>query len=161
MSLLCKKKAAKLERLLQTIANSNIQKLREMWEAVKKEPAPKPLSARVLRYVLAWQHQAKAHGGETAEAKTAWLAIEKLRACGTGGDDLLSAEPHTPRTLPKGARLVRSWRGATHEVECVQDGYRWQGQTYRSLSAIAKAITGSNRNGPAFFGLRSKEGIPQ
>lgn len=81
-----------------------------------------------------------------------------MRGQGAEGAALLSSEPHIPRSLPDGARLVRTWRGETHEVLCVEGCYQWRGETYRSLSGIAKAITGVNRNGPAFFGLRRKQG---
>ncbi|HSF95488.1 MAG TPA: DUF2924 domain-containing protein [Thermohalobaculum sp.] len=58
-----------------------------------------------------------------------------------------------PRLMP-GTRLVRVWRGAQHEVHATEGGYIWRGESHASLSAIARAITGSRRNGPAFFGLR-------
>ncbi len=158
MNLLSKKKAAKLEHHLQQIAASDIQELREMWEAVKKEPAPRALSARVLRHALAWQVQSDAFGGEAAELGRSWRHIEKMRGQGADGSALLSSEPYTPQSLSNGARLVRTWRGESYEVVCVEGGYQWRGETYRSLSGIAKAITGANRNGPAFFGLREKQG---
>jgi hypothetical protein len=52
-----------------------------------------------------------------------------------------------------GTRLVRMWRDSRHEVTVIQGGYEYQGRRYRSLSAIAKAITGTHWNGRAFFGL--------
>ena len=54
-----------------------------------------------------------------------------------------------------GARLLRDWRGTRHEVHVTHTGYLWQGKSFGSLSSVAKAITGVNRNGPAFFGLRA------
>ena len=59
-----------------------------------------------------------------------------------------------------GTRLVREWDGERYEVTVVQGGFEFAGRRYRSLTAIAKAITGTHWNGPAFFGLRSmrKEG---
>jgi hypothetical protein len=55
--------------------------------------------------------------------------------------------------LHPGARLLREWNGATHEVTVLEEGYRYRDRTYRSLSAIARAITGTRWSGPAFFGL--------
>ena len=57
-------------------------------------------------------------------------------------------------TLKEGGRLLREWNGVTHTVEVLEDGYRWNGDTYRSLSAVARAITGARWSGPRFFGLR-------
>ena len=59
------------------------------------------------------------------------------------------------RPLPRtGTILVREWRGTTHHVTVVDDGFLWNGKTHRSLSSIARAITGTNWNGPRFFGMR-------
>ena len=55
-----------------------------------------------------------------------------------------------------GARLTRQWQGRTHEVIVEADGFRWEGQSYKSLSAAATAIAGSRWNGPRFFGLRER-----
>jgi len=158
MTVLSKKKQAVLEHRLQEIDAGDIHGLRKMWLAVSREEVPRALSARVLRHALAWQVQANAIAGEYAEQRRAWRHIETMRGQGARGAALLSSEPHTPRSLPDGARLVRAWRGESHEVLCVNGRYQWRGETYRSLSGIAKAITGANRNGPAFFGLRAKQG---
>ena len=57
-----------------------------------------------------------------------------------------------------GARLVREWQGGTHEVAVLSVGYEYRGRMYKSLSAIARTITGTRWNGPLFFGLRSGTG---
>ena len=56
-----------------------------------------------------------------------------------------------------GTRLVREWEGAEHTVTVLKDGYEWDGRKFHSLSAIAKAITGTNWNGFRFFGMREKK----
>ena len=56
----------------------------------------------------------------------------------------------------RGTRLVREWNGALHEVEVLEDGYLWRGARHRSLSAIARAITGTKWSGPRFFGLMAR-----
>jgi Protein of unknown function (DUF2924) len=56
--------------------------------------------------------------------------------------------------LLEGTRLLRQWRGTTHEVVVIERGYEYQGKRYRSLSAVARAITGTQWSGPLFFGLR-------
>ena len=57
------------------------------------------------------------------------------------------------RKLKPGARLIREWNGSIHSVDVIEDGYLWNGARYRSLSAIARAITGTRWSGPRFFGL--------
>jgi len=56
--------------------------------------------------------------------------------------------------LKSGTRLVREWRGRTYEVLVLDDGFSWQGTSYRSLSALARKITGTAWSGPLFFGLK-------
>ena len=60
-----------------------------------------------------------------------------------------------PATVGNGTRILKAWGGDTHEVVITADGGAiWNGQGYSSLSAVARAMTGTNRNGPKFFGLR-------
>lgn len=59
----------------------------------------------------------------------------------------------SPRRLAPGTRLVRDWHGVGHTVIVLDEGFEYDGRTWRSLTAIAKAITGAHRNGPRFFGL--------
>jgi hypothetical protein len=61
------------------------------------------------------------------------------------------------RNPSPGTKLLREWNGAEHTVTVLGDGYAWEGRKYRSLSAVAKAITGTNWNGFRFFGLRDKQ----
>jgi hypothetical protein len=63
--------------------------------------------------------------------------------------------------LKSGTRLVREWRGRTHEVLVLDDGFSWQGTRYRSLSAIAREITGTRWSGPLFFGLKQSRPATQ
>ena len=63
------------------------------------------------------------------------------------------AKPKTPALRP-GGRLIREWNGVSHVVDVTEDGFDWRGKRYRSLSAIALAITGTKWSGPRFFGIR-------
>src|SRR6516162_5770582 len=63
--------------------------------------------------------------------------------------------------LKPGTRLIREWRGRSHEVLVLDDNFSWQGTHYRSLSAIARKITGTAWSGPLFFGLRSNRSAPR
>jgi hypothetical protein len=66
--------------------------------------------------------------------------------------------PAKGERLLLGTRLVREWKGVAHEVTVIEGGFEYQGRRYRSLSAVARAITGTRWNGPLFFGLRSHRG---
>ena len=59
-----------------------------------------------------------------------------------------------PRRIKPGAILVREWKGKSHRVTVLPDGFAYEGETFRSLSEIARRITGGRWNGPRFFGLR-------
>lgn len=79
-----------------------------------------------------------------------------LRALASAGADETSRPP--PRLRP-GGRFIREWGGVSHVVDVTADGYLWQGRSYRSLSAIARAITGAHWSGPRFFGLKAAAAV--
>ena len=145
---------------LARIEGMSAPELKELWQRTKGCPAPKTMSSRLLRLALAWDVQAQDRGGEGKASTTAWDRIASLRAKGADADEALAGGPRQHKgALPEGTRLVRQWKGKTHEVVILGDGagverIAWNGRHYRSLSAVAKEITGTSRNGPAFFGLR-------
>ena len=99
-------------------------------------------------HVLAFEYQVESHGGLDTKSKRA-LRLKRHNG----------SNPATRRLKTKlqvGARLIRVWNGVTHNVNVTPTGFEWRGQTYRSLSAIAKAITGAHWSGPRFFGLDAK-----
>ena len=104
-------------------------------EAFKCEP-PSRLYVGLLRGVLAWYAQCEACDIHSSAART------------------LNTSHDVVSTLRPGTRLLREWRGATHEVLVVTHGFEHAGKTYKSLSAIARAITGTPWSGPAFFGTK-------
>lgn len=113
--------------------------LREVWRDRFGSP-PAFRSVELLRLMLAWRLQAAVHGGLDAETKKA------LRSAGP-----VVAEG---QELGLGAVIRRQWQGREVSVEVVEDGFSYEGRTYRSLSAVASAIAGTKWNGPKFFGLR-------
>lgn len=141
---------AALARLLDTLSDAE---LAGEWEAARGAPPPSATPARLLRLGLAYDVQAAAFGG----LKSAMVRrLDRL-----AGGDVRSEPP--PRPSPKrvvikpGATLVRDWRGRAYRVEVGADGcFSWDGRRWGSLSAIARTITGTSRNGPAFFGLREE-----
>lgn len=120
--------------------------LSALWAQQQGSPPPKGLSQPLMRRILAFDLQAKAHGG--LDRKT-MRALKAMRPdAGAKPKPRRSSSP----ALKPGARLLREWNGATHCVDVTDAGFLWQGQTYRSLSAIARAITGAHWSGPRFFG---------
>jgi hypothetical protein len=126
--------------------------LRQIWLETKGSAPPKTFTARLMRLALAWEMQAALEGGESAIARRAWKRVIRVRS------DARSAQARIgslPATVGNGTRILKAWGGTTHEVLITADcGARWNGNSYSSLSAVARAMTGTNRNGPKFFGLR-------
>jgi hypothetical protein len=137
------------ERLsLEGVEDLSSTELREEWARCHGAPAPN-LSAELLRSGIAYRLQEKRHGGISRETKRILLHTSRTAACAPG------VNPAKPpqRKLTPGTRLVRDWHGAGHTVTVLDEGFEYEGQTWRSLTAIAKVITGTHRNGPRFFGL--------
>ncbi|HEY4135534.1 MAG TPA: DUF2924 domain-containing protein [Alphaproteobacteria bacterium] len=114
------------------------------WQTLYGAPPPKGMSQRLMIGALAYAQQAKQQGGASA---TLSRRLAKLIA----GTPI--SEAPAPRVLKSGARLVREWNGKTHTVEAVENGFIWKGTHFRSLSAVARAITGARWSGPRFFGI--------
>ncbi|SLN54780.1 hypothetical protein PEL8287_02942 [Roseovarius litorisediminis] len=126
--------------------------LRQIWRETRGTAPPKTLTARLMRLSLAWEVQAVSEGVESARDRKSWQRIMRARSVPVrqaGG-------PGVPRTaVSEGTRILKAWGATTHEVLITGDGgATWNGQSYSSLSAVARAMTGTNRNGPKFFGLR-------
>lgn len=111
------------------------------WGQLIETPVPKGLSQAFLRRFLAFDVQARRQGG-LPKNFLKQLERHKQAAASAAG-----AGP------APGGRLLREWNGVTHVVDVKMNGYRWNGATYRSLSAVARAITGARWSGPRFFGL--------
>lgn len=130
-----------LEALVPAIGTMGLDDLRNLWEERYGAP-PSLRSVAIMRLMLAWRIQAEALGG--LDEKTRNL----LGRRGT-------PEPEG-RHLGLGARLSRRWKGRAIEVIVEENGFRWEGRLFPSLSAAATAIAGSKWNGPRFFGLRDE-----
>jgi hypothetical protein len=124
-------------------------KLRELWEREFAEKPPRCLGRDILALGIAYVRQERRYGGlrKPVARELNWLLSRVLGESSGSGDHSMP--------LPRaGTVLMREWRGVTHHVTIVEDGFRWNGKTYPSLSTIARAITGTNWNGPRFFGMR-------
>ena len=122
--------------------------LRQRWRALyKAEPSPH-LSRELLVRAVAYQVQELALGGLRPAPQRQLLRIAQ-QAKETGAATI-RARPE----LKPGTRLMREWQGRSYEVLVLDDGFSWQGTHHRSLSAIARKITGTAWSGPLFFGLK-------
>ena len=129
--------------------------LRALWTQELGEQPPTTLGRDVLALGIAYARQERRQGGLTKPVakELARLFDQVLRGDRTEMPTALTA------ALPRsGTILVREWQGTTHHVTVVDEGFLWNGRTYRSLSGIARAITGTNWNGPRFFGMREMNG---
>src|SRR5712675_2392096 len=112
---------------------------------------PPPYNRRFLESRLAYRIQELAFGGLKPET------VERLAALaeGLGGKGAKQARSAQDRPIA-GTRLIRDWQGVEHSVTVRDDGYEYQGRPYKSLSAIARLITGTRWNGWVFFGLKNQ-----
>ena len=137
---------------IEGLAKTPAAALRAIWRERRGAPPPSTIAARLMRLALAWDMQAEAQGGETRAIRRQWQAIIGRRAEGASAEAAVSGL--APVAVPEGTRLLKTWAGETHEVIVTDEGAAWNGTTYSSLSAVARAMTGTPRNGPKFFGLR-------
>ena len=125
--------------------------LRVLWEREFAGKAPRALGRDILALGIAYARQERRYGGL---ARPVAKELDRLLAR-VLRDEAADAPSVRTSPLPRtGTMLVREWRGTTHHVTVVDDGFRWNGKTHLSLSSIARAITGTNWNGPRFFGMR-------
>ncbi len=113
---------------------------------------PPPFNRRYLESRLAYRIQELAYGGLKPET------IRRLERLGEelDGGDRKKSRIRADLTLVTGTRLIREWHGVEYVVTVTTDGFEWQGRPYKSLSAIARANTGTRWNGWVFFGLKSR-----
>lgn len=134
---------------LSALADLSRAQLVEIWSSAHGRPPVKGISRRLLAYAAAYSMQVRAFGGLKPQTQRALRRIiDDVRSRAEG-------EPQIARSpvLNPGARLLREWHGQTHQVEVLSDGFVYEGERYRSLSAVARTITGARWSGPRFFGL--------
>jgi hypothetical protein len=131
-----------VEARVAALESMDLGGLREVWTRVLGPP-PKVRSPELLRLNLAWRIQADAWGGLDGETR------QRLRRGAVGAGAVADR-------LEPGACLTKEWRGVRHEVTVTGRAYGYAGKTWKSLSLIARTITGVRCNGPKFFGLRAE-----
>src|SRR5207244_7229546 len=133
---------------LSRLPTLDIHALREEWRFLYKTDASPHLSRELLIRAVAYRMQEIALRGLRPEPQRQLRQIaQELKQTGA------AAKRFRPQLKP-GTRLIREWQGRTYEVVVRDDGLSWQGMQYRSLSAIARKITGTAWSGPLFFGLK-------
>ena len=135
--------AAAIEAEVGRVRSLGIEALRKRWRLMFGATPPKGLTKDVIARMIAYRIQSQAFGG--LDRETVKLLDRLARGGKPGGLN---------RRLKAGTVLVREYQGERHTVTVVPAGFLWQDSTYLSLSAIARAITGTAWNGPRFFGLR-------
>lgn len=125
------------------------EELKAEWARRYDAPAPN-LSSELLRLGIGYKLQEHRLGG--ISRSTRLLLLQAKARAGESGDK----KPMT-RKLTPGTRLVRDWHGVGHTVIVLDDGFEFDGKRWRSLTAVAKAITGTHWNGNRFFGLTEQK----
>ena len=129
--------------------------LRARWRSVLQRPAPGHLPRHLLFAIIAYRVQVDRFGDLDHETRQLLDRTGAKESGAAMSARLVSFDQK--RKLTPGTVLVRQWDRRSQRVMVMSDGFAWNGQTYDSLSKVAFAITGTNWNGPRFFGLRGKE----
>jgi hypothetical protein len=137
----CREALARLPEL-------NLGELRREWRTLYKTEASPHLSRELLVRAVAYRMQEVTLGGlRPGRQRQLRQIAQQFKQTGAAN---ISARPE----LKPGTRLVREWQGRTYEVLVLDDGFSWQDTHHRSLSALARKITGTPWSGPLFFGLK-------
>lgn len=118
----------------------------DLWLRINASPPPRKLSRQLMARMIAYDIQVARDRALTRKAR---LTLEAV----SNGKRTSSRKPFEP-----GTRFIREWNGVTYVVEATDKGYHYAGKSWRSLSAVARAITGAHWSGPRFFGLSDGEG---
>ncbi len=137
-------------RELASLTTHSVSELKERWRSYYRSEPPHRVSRELLTRAVAYKIQEQAFGGLKPATRKLLLRL---------GNDAREGRPlrlaPTP-SLSAGTVLMRDWKGTTHEVKVINGGVLYKGKRYRSLSEVARLITGARWNGPLFFGLRGK-----
>jgi len=125
------------------------ERLKERWRTLYGTEPPRRISEDLLRRAVAYRLQERALGGLKPSTR------RLLQRVAEDGRAHQSSSATPTRKLSPGAILIREWRGTSHQVTVLEDGVLFRGKHHRSLSEVARRITGSRWSGPLFFGLKA------
>jgi hypothetical protein len=135
-----------LSRMLEALPALSPAELRSEWRRLYRSQPPR-LSRDLLIRAIAYRMQELRYGGLSKTIKRKLVTL----ATAPQSEGEMVSEP--VQKISRGARLVREWNGRTHSVTVQEEGFTYAGRSYRSLTAIAREITGAHWSGPRFFGL--------
>ncbi len=138
--------------MLARLSASTIFELRGEWRRLLRASPPMRLSRDLLMRGIVYKLQERPLGGLSQSI------LSKLERLNLDSEASAAQKSASPIPLKAGTRLVREWRGVTHTVLVHTDGLEWNGRRYRSLTIVAREITGTHWSGPRFFGLRKGAG---
>ena len=139
---------------LQRVDVMALSELRIYWRKLHGFEAPTTMSKELLRLAICYKLQEQKFGGLSRRSQ---LRIEVLESRKPGEMSVRNKDQR--QSLKPGAKLLRSWQGKIHEVLALEQGqFAFDGKAYRSLTEIAREITGAHWSGPRFFGLKTKAG---
>jgi hypothetical protein len=138
----------RLSEQIATLPSLNKAQLLAIWAENFSTDPPSKLRKELMVPVLAYRMQEKEFGGLSNTARRRLREVAASLKTDKPSQERPDSAPQT------GTRLLRVWRGETHEVIATGSGYQYRGQTYSSLSKIAREITGTQWSGPLFFGVR-------
>ncbi len=138
-----------LDVTIRSLQEQTLYQLKEAWNMAFGTPPPRGISRKLMIRALAHDLQVRALGDLKPRL------LKTLLAHGSG--QIAEGKTDKMKFAP-GTRLVREWQGTSRVVDVVPDGYRWNNETYSSLSAVVRAITGTRWSGPVFFGLKKRGG---
>jgi len=135
-------------RQLSGLAEMSRRQLTDLWREVYSTEPPAGIRREILIAFLAYRIQENAYGGLKADVRAELLRVTK---CLDG--NMPTKKRAAIQRLRPGTRIIRKWRGENHEIFVTEKDYEYRGDRYRSLSHIARKITGTRWSGPTFFGL--------
>src|SRR3954447_3174840 len=153
------KRAAAAEVEIAQLRDLDLKALQARWHSLRGRPAPRHLPKHLLLRLLAYQLQAAVHGDLDPATRRYLAQVAQADTSGTSEPVSVPA-PSSPVVRP-GTVLVREWAGGVCHVTALDDGFAWNGATYRSLSQVARAITGTRWNGRRFFGVATNGNGPR
>jgi hypothetical protein len=141
---------ANISKQIAKLPNFSRQRLLDLWQELYGRSAPPGIRRELMVPFLTYRLQEKAYGGLKPSTRAELRRIARSLENSTASPNL--------RILPKiktGTHILRKWKGEMHDVGVTEFGYEYRGSGFRSLSEIARKITGTRWSGPAFFGLRN------